>query len=711
MRSIRGNRGLVLATVLILLGMVGCGQKSPLQSYYFGTSVDGSSQSGNVTTLFWQTVQSGNGVQIKLACSNQSLYTGTFTSGSTISLAPTGQTVISAVATVDGTNLVLKNPSNGAVIQAMKAVRTINCGPTQGANAVPGGIPKQFMYASPETPGVGDENAVQLDCSPDYVAAQVAAGNTVSSGCKDISLSYDTATLPVSVNYKQGTNVKPKSTSCDISSIVCVTSDITENKIKQLASVAALSTTGQIYPGNLLQGGLLASGSGLAPITIRPRASANFTINNLKFAPGSSYGFTLPDGWTYADLQTAIYAKLDSVGIEGQAASLSFTNKQVYSDHQLDFELKIDGSIDNVDLGAKLGLNQQSEQNHILFMLRETFYTVRFDDPETMVSVFADGVNVQDPKGQISASNPPVYISTVDYGRQIYFLVSSSLDSQLITNSVSAAYDGSPDDKAVKGDSFHLASDLKYSDVLKNSTISYAVIGGGIEEAISVLGGSSPTEGSIPQTLDATGIYNNMSKFFASVTAAKYSPSNPGSPVAFTANMLKTNANVMMAYSVDFTQKNCVKYAATPAKFQMSLSNFNNQICVYPNGRNWTDGTNCYSGSNGTTQVDLTGLWGADKTTDQTLQLVQWINASGAVPAGKIAIGNSNLPTPQFSANINFYGVAYGGAGHDLVAQWTLNQNTCDLHLGVIGTVSLTSVDTQTGAFQQCPTVSDGTCS
>lgn len=723
MLTLNSNKNFMSVWILLSLVMVGCGQKSTLSTYYYGTTSNGES-AGNVDTLFWQTVQNGNGIEIKLACTNQSLYSGTFTSGSTISLAPAGQSIISAIATVDGTNLLLKNSSDGSVIQVMKAVRDIDCGSTQGANAVPGGIPLQFMYAALDAPGVSGENAVDVDCSPDYVAAQEAAGNTVSSGCKHISLVYDIETLPVTTNYTQGTNVKSKSTACDISGIACVSSDVTVKQMKKLASVAALSTGGQIWPGNLLQGGKLASGNGLVPITIGPRAAAQFTISKVVFPAGSTYDFTLPNGWTYADFQNAINQKMNSTEIVGQTANFEYATQNVYSSTQLDFALNVDGTIDDVKLGAKLNLNTDNNKNHVLLMLRQTFYTVDFADPTSgMVSVFADGVNVQDPKGQIGASNPPGYIKSVDYGKQIYFLITSQSDSFLIDATLTAAVNGTEDGPIDEKTSPLAASlHLKYSDVLKDSTINYAVIGGGIEDAIAVLGGGSAAEGSIPQDLGVVTIYNRLRKFISNVKAAKYSPSNPGAPVAFTANMLKTNANIVMAYTADFTQKDCVKYAATPAIFDMRLSNFNNQICLYPNGRAWTDGASCFTGTSSEIVIPLTQskengkqdekeqFWTSGDTEDQRLQLVQWINDSRLVPTANIAIWNSNLPVAQFAANLDFKGTAYGGYGHDLVIDWTLNQNTCDKQQGVIGTVGLKSYDSQPNALQVCSKTSDSTC-
>ena len=90
----------------------------------------------------------------------------------------------------------------------------------------------------------------------------------------------------------------------------------------------------------------------------------------------------------------------------------------------------------NVDvsyLKGKLSINFESitkqESSAYLIMFRQVFFTVSIEPPAHPADFFDPSVTWEDLAGKIDKDNPPVYVQNVQYGREIYVLLTSDMSS------------------------------------------------------------------------------------------------------------------------------------------------------------------------------------------------------------------------------------------------------------------------------------------
>ena len=84
-------------------------------------------------------------------------------------------------------------------------------------------------------------------------------------------------------------------------------------------------------------------------------------------------------------------------------------------------------------LQNRLGIDFQSitkqESSAYLIQFKQIYYTVSAELPEFPADVFADDVTWDDIRSKIDANNPPCYVQNVQYGREVYLLLQSSMSS------------------------------------------------------------------------------------------------------------------------------------------------------------------------------------------------------------------------------------------------------------------------------------------
>ena len=81
-------------------------------------------------------------------------------------------------------------------------------------------------------------------------------------------------------------------------------------------------------------------------------------------------------------------------------------------------------------LGIDFNAIRSQKKSAYLMQFKQIFYTVSVESPAQPADVFADDVTWEDISHKINNENPPVYVQNVQYGREIYFLMESSMSSK-----------------------------------------------------------------------------------------------------------------------------------------------------------------------------------------------------------------------------------------------------------------------------------------
>jgi thiol-activated cytolysin len=162
----------------------------------------------------------------------------------------------------------------------------------------------------------------------------------------------------------------------------------------------------------------------------------------------------------------------------------------------------------------------------------QTYYTVDLDAPASPSGLFASSVTLNDVEARLDASRPPVYVSSVTYGRMVLFTFESKYSAEEMSAALEFAYSGGVD---VSGD-----VSVTYKDILSQSTITAFILGGDAGTAV--------------QTIDS---YEALKSFIK--TGGNYSRESPGAPIAYKLSYLKDNSPARMSFTTDYQVKDCVR--------------------------------------------------------------------------------------------------------------------------------------------------------
>lgn len=316
--------------------------------------------------------------------------------------------------------------------------------------------------------------------------------------------------------------------------------DRVETEVRKLEDLILLGSDPNIYPGAILQGRNYASGN-FIPVTI-PRSPGIIYIDGLNLPAGAPRRRTVTTV-SPSEVDSAI-ADILGKGAAGTAANIDFKSSATNSSSKLFFDLGIDVRYGPVSVKGQLTTNTNTQSNYAYMLFRQVYYRVHFEGPSSPVAFFKDGDNFQDPLGQISPGNPPLYVSTVAYGRIVLLRIEGENSSSDLAAALNGAYSG--------GVNVKVDATLKVNDVLDKSRVSYMVFGGDAAASLK------PIEASPGQMAQA------VRSFLAAERAAVYSKSSPGVPVAYTLKYLKDDAPAVMAFSTGPYNKQDIVNASLP---------------------------------------------------------------------------------------------------------------------------------------------------
>ncbi|CAA7194246.1 thiol-activated cytolysin family protein [Chryseobacterium potabilaquae] len=321
--------------------------------------------------------------------------------------------------------------------------------------------------------------------------------------------------------------------------------EITEKQEKTFDSFTRLGTGAELmWPGNIIQGQTIKTGQmatipigdeGRNPIEVKVDAfSSNSTVPSSKMIESPTPG----------KVQIALSEIINGYYDSGTyfPANYSIDIQRTFSSKQLQMALNIGytGMI-GLDGGFTFGINFNKNKSYYAVTLKQKFFQVSVNSKTGLKG--NDGwIKSSYPQEQldpyITPDNPPVYISTVTYGR-LYTLVYESDESEAkIEQALNFAYKN-------PAASITTAQKLEYAATLQNARVYVKQLGGsataGLEASISTLAGS----------------FDAVRNFVT--TGAEASKINPGYPIEYTAVNIKSNLPATVKVEDIISYKNCPK--------------------------------------------------------------------------------------------------------------------------------------------------------
>lgn len=306
----------------------------------------------------------------------------------------------------------------------------------------------------------------------------------------------------------------------------CTTTPVEEVRhLDQLLGQIAIGDV--LWPGAMLRGDSVIS-SRLTPLGF-DRAPLTFSVSLESLGRGArSATLAEPSLSSYRDAIAQILGQELTGAIP---ARISAEVEEVSSEEQLAVALGASASAPLVGM-VKGGFDFGSTTMRSRFVVKffQLYYTVDVDPPGLPHEMFAPSVTAAEISGAIGR-DPPVYVSSIGYGRQVIFTFESALAKEELAAALDFAYQG--------GAEIGGQTSLTHSEVLSHTHMTAFLLGGDAGEGSSV----------------AIGDYDMLAQFIT--RGGNYSRSSPGAAIAYKLSYVRDNAPIVVSYGSSYSQRTC----------------------------------------------------------------------------------------------------------------------------------------------------------
>jgi thiol-activated cytolysin len=308
----------------------------------------------------------------------------------------------------------------------------------------------------------------------------------------------------------------------------CTTQNVKETQQYDRV-VAYAANSDSLYPGALLTADSVLTG--LFTQVVLPRAPQTISVSLENLGGTKQAQVKDPSLSSYRDALSGI---LDAEVTGSTPANIYSEIEQVHSENQLNMALGIQASwgLGIASVRSSFKFSDQQTRSRYIVRYTQAYYTVDLDAPPAPSAMLGDGVALEDVQAKMDAQRPPVYVSSVTYGRLVLFTFESQYSAEEMSAALDFAYSGGVD---VKGD-----VSVTYKDIISQSKITAFILGG--------------DAGSASQTIDS---YDALISFIKS--GGNYSWQSPGAPIAYKLSYLKDNSPARMSFTTDYTVRDCAR--------------------------------------------------------------------------------------------------------------------------------------------------------
>ena len=213
-------------------------------------------------------------------------------------------------------------------------------------------------------------------------------------------------------------------------------------------------------------------------------------------------------------------------------ARMQYESTSAYSMNQL--KAKFGSDFEKVGANLKFdfeAVNKGEKQIEVVDF-KQIYYTANFDAPKNPSDVFAPGVTVEQLKARgIDEKTPPVYVSSVSYGRQMYVKFETTSKSTELKAAINAVIKGVP-----------IKAESEWARVLKNTTVTVSIVGGNADGAARVV----------------TGTVEDLKNLIQE--GATFSTQNPAVPISYKTAFLKDNQVATIQSNTDYIETKVTSY-------------------------------------------------------------------------------------------------------------------------------------------------------
>jgi len=345
----------------------------------------------------------------------------------------------------------------------------------------------------------------------------------------------------------------------------CTTQNLQETRqYDKIVAYAANSES--LWPGAMVAGDSIYSGQFTQIVMPRAPETISVSLDNLAGAKSA-----VLDHPSLASFREAVSRILDANVTGATPANIYSEIEEVHSDKQIALALGADVSWlgSAASISSSFDWSQTNTKSRYLVRYTQAYYTVDVDQPGRPSDFLDPLVTLRDVKSQVGPGDPPLYVSSVTYGRMVVFTFESQYSAEELGAALDFAYSGGVD---VSGD-----VSVTYKDIISQSKITAFILGG--------------SGGMAAQTIDS---YDDLMAFIKG--GGNWSKDSPGAPIAYKLSYLRDNAPGRISLTTDYDVKDCervsqkIKITVKAIRVESAGGDAGSDLELY--GTIWADGTN-----------------------------------------------------------------------------------------------------------------------
>jgi len=304
----------------------------------------------------------------------------------------------------------------------------------------------------------------------------------------------------------------------------CITQSYKETR-QHDKIVAFAANSEALWPGAIV--GAESIHSGLFTQAIFDRAPLSYSVSLVNLQGSKTATMKEPSLGEFRDTLGGI---LEVEARGSTPANIYSEIEEVHSERQFNLAIGVSASYLGSSLTAGYDFKDSDVRSRYLVKYVQAYYTVDVDQPRYPSDFLGRTVTLQEVMDKIQPGNPPLYVSSITYGRQVMFTVESEYSAQEVGAALDFVYRGTAD---VKGD-----VSLTYKEIISNSKITAYIIGGSGAEAA-----------------EAINDYDALIDFIQG--GGDYSHDSPGAPIAYKLAYLSDNEPARFSFTDDYEVEEC----------------------------------------------------------------------------------------------------------------------------------------------------------
>ncbi len=324
-------------------------------------------------------------------------------------------------------------------------------------------------------------------------------------------------------------------------------------RIRETRNFEDLSNFGQndtvLYPGALIRGNGAAAGT-LVPAILPDGVTRNPVDLSLGGLSGSSASVAFQViSPMLSDTRVAINSKLAEMVGASSAAQVEYSKEEVNSSEQLALSLGIGVSWPTgAKVSGSVNLTSTEEKSRVVVRFKQIYYTVDMNTLASPAALFKGAS--ESTINSFIASDNPMYVSRVSYGRQVFFILESTCSTDELKAAAEAAFE-----KGVKGTDTAMKVDvnatLSTKTVLANTTIKAIVYGGDSSDAVDIKD------------------YDSLLAFMKNGASFDAATGSNALPLSYQMRFLSDNTIGALSSNADYTMR---QYVRTKQRVQVKFS-------------------------------------------------------------------------------------------------------------------------------------------